>query len=798
MPVSANLKESRRPAVLMALLVLVLLSLAATLLFKSTKEPEVVSDLPSIGQAVVVYEQGAVVSFGEEATIRFVAGEGYWEDTLRFQRLDSLDQSSLTDTLTIAYDIGFDSGRQPAQPVQLTLSCEEWIEERTENQSSSFSIRDRNRETGVWEDVPCRYDPEEQVLVCYLHHFSPVEVKKTPPSPHPLMTVGAANTAFLDSIRHSDKDLAGRILQTRGLTENPASIRDAILEGIRTFNEAFDRVSVTTAALENLFGVSGLDRFNAIAGNIGLLGATIRYTLEITNPAVTDRDAKASLCQTLVYYAAGAWAWQGLQIANIGVFMINYSLNRLATEAFEGRSSYWWMKYQDYNRNRNPHRMTQQGWNDFMLQTILRSGELGHEAVQNALDQKVDQYLSAFFDDDFENVGRYWFSSGPCPDDLRPLLIAGEREELFPIIEIATSHVEDRVRYYQERDMLAQLNMAAELLNSRQQIRVHVYGDSLGDPRVRNLPISIRTRTQADQNLWQGVTDEAGQWSMDLTRYGNQYYEPERVVLTFDGEVYSQPLTVNSEGDFADVRFYLDNLEASDEYGTLLVASEPAGASISIDGNLTDRTTEAELDKIEPGSHQVLITLDGYRDFEATVSVEANETSTLNAVLEESDRRTWSGNGHSYEAICRPGGVSWDAARSEASSMGGYLATINSQEENDFVFGLISDDLEFWVVDEAENTQGPFLGGFQESSRTDPSEGWQWVTGEDWTFANWSPGEPNDAGETVGTEDSEEGTLQYFRPGNAEGEPIPGPTWNDVQNDNVRGYIVEWNPDTSD
>jgi hypothetical protein len=101
-PVSISFYRSWGSTVLIVLLVLVLLSLAALLLIKSNREPENIGAVPGGSQALVVYEQGAVVSFGEEATFRFVAGEGYWEDTLQFLRLDSLHQSGLTDTLVAA------------------------------------------------------------------------------------------------------------------------------------------------------------------------------------------------------------------------------------------------------------------------------------------------------------------------------------------------------------------------------------------------------------------------------------------------------------------------------------------------------------------------------------------------------------------------------------------------------------------------------------------------------------------------------------------------------------------------
>ena len=68
--------------------------------------------------------------------------------------------------------------------------------------------------------------------------------------------------------------------------------------------------------------------------------------------------------------------------------------------------------------------------------------------------------------------------------------------------------------------------------------------------------------------------------------------------------------------------------------------------------------------------------------------------ATANATLVE-----WlvseGGNGHFYEAIAVPEGISWTDASEAANLKGGYLVTITSQAENDFVHDLINDAM-YW------------------------------------------------------------------------------------------------------
>lgn len=153
------------------------------------------------------------------------------------------------------------------------------------------------------------------------------------------------------------------------------------------------------------------------------------------------------------------------------------------------------------------------------------------------------------------------------------------------------------------------------------------------------------------------------------------------------------------------------------------------------------------------------------------------------------------GNGHAYEAIRIPAGITWTAARTMAESREykgyrGYLATLTTPSENDFVFTSLASDLSLW------NGQGPFLGGFRNPSDIDyirgPQYGWHWVTGEMWSYTSWAEGEPN-AGFSIPTD-----YLQFFIDTRSS-SGLPSPYWNDTfdQNPNqsqpVLGFIVEYN-----
>lgn len=141
------------------------------------------------------------------------------------------------------------------------------------------------------------------------------------------------------------------------------------------------------------------------------------------------------------------------------------------------------------------------------------------------------------------------------------------------------------------------------------------------------------------------------------------------------------------------------------------------------------------------------------------------------------------GNGHFYEVIMAPlGGINWIDAQADAEARGGYLATLTSEEESDFVFDNLVDDPAVWEFDTF--AVGPWIGGFQPPGTAEPNADWQWVNGDGTlasTYENWRAGEPNNFS-------GEEDHILYFDSSNVQN------LWNDA--DGIAGsapsYVVEY------
>lgn len=87
-------------------------------------------------------------------------------------------------------------------------------------------------------------------------------------------------------------------------------------------------------------------------------------------------------------------------------------------------------------------------------------------------------------------------------------------------------------------------------------------------------------------------------------------------------------------------------------------------------------------------------------------------------------------NGHSYKLIDT--GLTWNDAKTYCESLGGHLVTITSGVEQAFIADLL------------RNYKGRYFGFWLGAEKV--SGEWKWVTGENFGYMNFAPGEPNNSG----------------------------------------------------
>jgi hypothetical protein len=214
------------------------------------------------------------------------------------------------------------------------------------------------------------------------------------------------------------------------------------------------------------------------------------------------------------------------------------------------------------------------------------------------------------------------------------------------------------------------------------------------------------------------------------------------------------------------------------------LASDVFVVDIDGDGDLDILSASGNDDKIAWYENNVIPTLDPIAD--RTIDEDAAQQTVYLTGISDGEGGTgpiaadftqWrvedGGNGHWYYYETQ-NPKPWLAAQEYAESIGGHLATITSAAEQDFIKTLTPAADHF------------FLGGFQNtssSSYSEPGGGWEWITGEAWSYTNWhvtgpAPPEPN------------EGTPgQNFL--TQHGAPVTSWGWNDGTGTGPSPFLIE-------
>ena len=186
---------------------------------------------------------------------------------------------------------------------------------------------------------------------------------------------------------------------------------------------------------------------------------------------------------------------------------------------------------------------------------------------------------------------------------------------------------------------------------------------------------------------------------------------------------------------------------------------------------------------LDPGSYTITISADESETQTQTFTVDAYDVLILSFDMTEYKENTLTNadipddaveyNGHYY--MLYDESLTWEEAAAACEALGGYLATITSEEENEFITTLLNtgDKYCYWLGGTDENEEGV----------------WSWLTGEDWSYENWNSGEPTNHSDT---DDTSEDYLTILKSNSK---------WNDLRNNGDSsgncvleqiGYICEW------
>ena len=239
-----------------------------------------------------------------------------------------------------------------------------------------------------------------------------------------------------------------------------------------------DWMNISGAALTTITQTMYVSEFAEGLGsafsNVGLAGAFVQAAYDFSRG--DDTALFNNLTKNISYFSVSRWGTNALNLAFVGVYAIDYSLNKFATEAWDGRSEIWYEAYKEYYKKENS-RKYKEWYNRFYQIWQENKDSKDPNAVSNKINQAIDEYTNAFWNLPEEDQA-FWqseiqktgFSGGGGLNELlKEEISAAAKVELIAVMQ-------ETVFYRLEQKITAQLmeDYRKELINIKNYLNKRV------------------------------------------------------------------------------------------------------------------------------------------------------------------------------------------------------------------------------------------------------------------------------------------------------------------------------------
>lgn len=519
-----------------------LFAIIAGLYFTFLYKPGIKKNLLAVYEVLPNDTSETIIQYNDELSIIIPVGQIKTKDTLNLYSVENIDKPEFADDVLRTYDFEFKETHSFNEQVEVVFSYKNDLAQNDIELEQSVYIMYYNEASEQWENTDAIINKTNNTIRVFRSHFSCLGLITHTSKPGPMMQalgmIDPATINYPSGFDDAEKTLASFIRDKK-----PSEKANG--EGIDLFMKAYEITTLSTGVHEDVFKYPLFNKFNKLAGNLGLLKATVAFGIELGKGNYLD--AIKSYSKELIMFKLGTMGWQFVAIYNVASFLYDLYQEQMESESAEAIEQQYRNDYYHYNATKNPYRKSSAEWTSYISNNIDKLIDFEWQ-----LNQEVEQYLLAYFNERRD-----------VPDNIRQALIKMERARMKNVIKEAVDRYLKDLRQRQEMDVIQTLSDMKMLMNTVITINVCVYGKEEGSKAVRGLPVKIVVAK--DQELWQGETDRAGQFVFNCTWLGFYYYgAPSEVEVEYEGNVYKGKIAIDNS-NMAIVRIYLNESNSSDQ-----------------------------------------------------------------------------------------------------------------------------------------------------------------------------------------------------------------------------------------
>lgn len=420
----------------------------------------------------------------------------------------------------VAYDFQVEGIEQFTDLIEITIPYDDsYIEADADESRSAFGMY-FNEASGEWETVNYSVDTENNTVTIITDHLSKYGV----------FTVKNQNTrlAYISSVMPYtnivDSDLAREIIGEA--IENPNSeIQKAKDLAMSTTNDWLGLSSFLLTTSDPIYSSELMKGMGSTFNALGVAAAV--YQLAIDMEKDPSPELYGNLSKNILNIGVSYWGTSALQLSFAGVFAIDYSLNKFANAAWDGRNDSWYEAYKlHYNEKM---KLTNKEWySKFYWLWVDSLENKNPDALKEGIDKAINDNVNAFWSNELvmadyhqEALGKGFTVGGGLNEGLKTNITEAKRAELVAGLQPVFEQLKKRINWYLMDQYKNELNKVKAKYNQVINVTIEeiaAEGELLTYPDhvIRFSPLSVDTKT----GTWTGKLNTEGKATTRFTLLG--------------------------------------------------------------------------------------------------------------------------------------------------------------------------------------------------------------------------------------------------------------------------------------
>ena len=421
-----------------------------------------------------------------------------------------------------AYNISIDGKKEFESYLDIRMAL-------TDGRPSDFTCLYYNPHNKSWEGIPYSIDASRRQTVISTRHLSIFSLVKQDPSivPGPMMKLG--HTRFPSGRMMSYSNML-RMLQSYR-TNSQVDEKEAYVAGWSAFTEWYGLTGTGMGFVENALEIDALTDINGMIGNLGTGFAFAQAVIDMSSGDTAN--AVFGVMKELSNYSITNLIFEtkAMNIAMVGVFAIDYSLNKFAQTAVSSRYEIYDKAYRLYYSEKQRN----EGINSVWWYKKLKKAALKARNMEEAK-KILDEIFLGYFDEFWNNEeivalyqdkvsGQGFTGGGGLSEEVKNKISEAYMGEIRQSIDWVFVRIIKEMRLEFLEKLHNQLEKLRKSMNQEYFVDIKVKlesetSDRFPDLSFEGLPVSFDVNSPAHKGKWNARLNRKGEAVIPFTLLG--------------------------------------------------------------------------------------------------------------------------------------------------------------------------------------------------------------------------------------------------------------------------------------